>query len=103
MNLNPIGAVSATAPAAGLLPAPGTEETSSATGGFAASLAGQLDKVQQLQGTADTLAVQAATGKLQDVHDYTIAATQAKLATELTVAVRNKALEAFNEIMRMAG
>ena len=30
-----------------------------------------------------------------------IAATQAQLATELTVAVRNKALESFNEIMRM--
>jgi flagellar hook-basal body complex protein FliE len=30
-----------------------------------------------------------------------IAATQAQVATELTVAVRNKAVEAFNDIMRM--
>jgi flagellar hook-basal body complex protein FliE len=30
-----------------------------------------------------------------------IAATQASLATELTVAVRNKAVEAFNSIMSM--
>ncbi len=30
-----------------------------------------------------------------------IAATQAKVATELTVAVRNKAIEAFQEIMRL--
>jgi len=30
------------------------------------------------------------------------AATEASLATELTVAVRNKAVEAFNQIMNMA-
>jgi flagellar hook-basal body complex protein FliE len=30
-----------------------------------------------------------------------IASTEASLATQLTVAVRNKALDAFNEIMRM--
>jgi flagellar hook-basal body complex protein FliE len=30
-----------------------------------------------------------------------IASTQASLATELTVAVRNRAVESFQEIMRM--
>jgi flagellar hook-basal body complex protein FliE len=68
---------------------------------FAALLTKGIDSVQQAQSSADNLAVKAATGDLQDVHDYTIAATQAQLATELTVAVRNKAVEAFSEIMRM--
>ena len=36
-----------------------------------------------------------------DVHDYMIAANEASIATQLTVAVRNKALDAFTEIMRM--
>lgn len=60
-----------------------------------------LQGVQDAQTKADNLAVQAATGDLTDVHDYMIASTQATLMTELTVAVRNKAVEAFNDIMRM--
>ena len=71
--------------------------------GFAQALAGGLQHVQDVQSTADQLGVQAATGDLKDAHDYVIAATQAELTTELTVTLRNKALEAFNEIMRMQG
>lgn len=60
-----------------------------------------LDGVQNLQQTTNELAVKAATGDLTDIHDYTIAAQQSSLAMELTLAVRNKALEAYQEIMRM--
>lgn len=60
-----------------------------------------LDRLEGVQDRADKLAVQAATGDLAAMHDYTIAATEASVTTQLTVAVRNKALEAFNEIMRM--
>jgi flagellar hook-basal body complex protein FliE len=95
-----------TAPIAPIAPPP-TTDVASATGtagageSFAAVLGRGLDSVQQSQSAADGLAVQAATGDLQDVHDYTIAATKAQLATELTVAIRNKAVESFSEIMRM--
>jgi flagellar hook-basal body complex protein FliE len=68
---------------------------------FAGKLSASLETLQRMQTNADNLAVQAATGQLTDVHDYIIAATEASLATQLTVAVRNKALDAFNEIMRM--
>lgn len=69
--------------------------------GFAAVLAASFDQLQGAQASADTLATQAATGDLKDVHDYMIASTEASLATEMVVTIKNKAVEAFNEIMRM--
>jgi flagellar hook-basal body complex protein FliE len=68
---------------------------------FAATLSNGLQRVEAAQDKADSLAIQAATGTLADVHEYTIAANEAQLTTQLTVAVRNKAIEAFNEIMRL--
>jgi flagellar hook-basal body complex protein FliE len=68
---------------------------------FAGAIGQYLQQVESLDRTAATKAIQAATGDLTDIHDYVIAATQAQTATELTTTVRNKALDAFNEIMRM--
>jgi flagellar hook-basal body complex protein FliE len=60
-----------------------------------------IDRLEGVQDRSDQLAVKAATGDLSSIHDYTLAATEASVTTQLTVAVRNRALEAFNEIMRM--
>lgn len=80
---------------AGLAPAGATDGSA-----FTAVL-GNIDRLQELQSTSQGLAVQAVTGDLDDVHDYTIAAARSSLALELTAAVRNKAVDAFTEIMRM--
>jgi flagellar hook-basal body complex protein FliE len=96
MAIAPIGAgfpALPTAPTRGANPADAA--------GFGDQITGALDQLNQLHHNADAMAQQAAVGTLEDVHDYTIAATQASVATELTVAVRNKAVEAFQEIMRM--
>ncbi|MEU4239301.1 flagellar hook-basal body complex protein FliE [Actinoplanes sp. NPDC026619] len=68
---------------------------------FTSMLSKGLESVQATQSKADNLAVQAAEGTLQDPAQYTMAATEAQLAQQLTLAVRNKAVEAFQEIMRM--
>jgi flagellar hook-basal body complex protein FliE len=78
-----------------------TPPVGSAGSDFGAVLGQGLEQLQQVQAKADNLAVQAAAGTLSDPAEYMIASTQASLATQLTVAVRNKALDAFNEIMRM--
>lgn len=101
MPIGPIGPVGPIAvPAVG---APAAPASANPAGGadFAAALGRGLDNLQATQAKADDLAVKAATGSLTDVHEYMIAATEASLTTQLTVAVRNKALDAFNDIMRM--
>ncbi|MDQ1504310.1 MAG: flagellar hook-basal body complex protein FliE [Actinomycetota bacterium] len=87
----------------GAIPAGDSATTAAANGsqGFGQALTKALDGLQGAQAKADHLAVGAATGDLTNVHDYMIAATEASLATQLTVAVRNKAVEAFNQIMNM--
>jgi flagellar hook-basal body complex protein FliE len=68
---------------------------------FAGMLSKGLENVQSTQKKADDLAVQVADGTLQDPAQYTMAANEASLGLQLTLAVRNKALDAFQEIMRM--
>ena len=100
----PIGAVTSalpTLPTQATTGAGATASTAGAGGGFGDKVAQAMDDLQAVHTTADKTAQLAATGRLTDPSEYMIAATQASLATELTVAVRNKAVEAFNSIMSM--
>ena len=75
--------------------------TSTSGGDFASVLSSSLDQLQATQSHADQLAQQAATGDLKDVSDYMIASNEATLATQMVVTIKNQAVNAFNEIMRM--
>jgi flagellar hook-basal body complex protein FliE len=98
MAINAIGQLMG---AGGVPNVTGTQKTGAAAGGFGDKVVDALQSLENAQDKADNLALKAATGDLSDVHDYMIAATEATVQTEFTVAVRNKAVEAFNEIMRM--
>jgi flagellar hook-basal body complex protein FliE len=81
--------------------ASGADQVSGPNTDFAGMLSKGLESVQTSQANASDLAVQVANGSLQDPAQYTMAATEASLGLQLTMAVRNKAVEAFQEIMRM--
>jgi len=68
---------------------------------FAAMVGQGLQSVENLDVSAQNKAIGAATGDLEDVHDYVIAAVEAQTAVELTTTLRNKALESFQQIMGM--
>lgn len=106
MSVAPISAVltssvTPTAYLSSVSPAAGTSAVGATDGAFASTLASSVDSLQAMQSNTDSLAIKAVTGNLADVHDYTIAATESAVAMELTATVRTRAVEAFNEIMRM--
>ena len=102
MSIQPISGVSGTGYLAALNPTSAVSGTGGVTdGGFSDMLSGAVNSLTQAQSTSNELAIKAVTGDLDDVHDYTVASAEAKLQLELTAAVRNKAVDAFTEIMRM--
>ncbi|WP_300682351.1 flagellar hook-basal body complex protein FliE [Nocardioides sp.] len=74
---------------------------SSSSNEFGDMLLQGIDSMESRTDKAADLSVKAATGDLDAIHDYTIAASEAQLATQLTVAVRDKAVSAFQQIMQM--
>ncbi len=74
---------------------------SGATAGSSNGFLDGLNEVQASLDNADKLAGQLASGTITDIHTYMAAATKAELALQMTVAMRDKAVEAYQEIMRM--
>ena len=60
-----------------------------------------LAEVSRIQIEADQASQQLAAGGTEDLHQVMILTEKANLALELTIQVRNKLLEAYQEIMRM--
>ncbi len=92
-NGNHINSLNFTAPAA---------ETSSTHGTFTDALTNALSEANQLQNKADTSIKQMATGEVQDIHQVMVAFEQAKLSMQTLVEVRNKLVEAYQEVSRMS-
>jgi flagellar hook-basal body complex protein FliE len=101
MTIPAIGAMPSVTGTDFLTQVQGTTKTNDAGSGFGATLSGAIDNLQQLQSTSNELSIQAVTGNLNDIHTAMIASTRAQVTLELVAAVRNKGVDAFNEIMRM--
>jgi len=60
-----------------------------------------INKTNQLQQEANQITRDFALGKIDDVHQVTIATEKAQLALNLTISIQNKVVEAYKEIMRL--
>ncbi|EIW18218.1 MULTISPECIES: flagellar hook-basal body complex protein FliE [Pelosinus] len=68
---------------------------------FGEFLTEALGEVNSLQQNAAKASFDLAAGNLQDISQVTIAAEKATIAMQLTMQVRNKVVDAYQEIMRM--
>lgn len=76
-------------------------KTDDVFGSFKDVLSEALNKVNSLQNNAEDLRTKLATGEVNDIHTVMIASEKASLAFQLTTQVRNKLVDAYQEIMRM--
>ncbi len=79
----------------------GAEGAAEAADTFGGAMKRAISEVNNLQSQADDMAVKLASGDGEDVHRAMIAMQKAKLALDLTITVRNKVVEAYQEVMRM--
>lgn len=99
MDIQTVGGVLAR-PAAGQPPTT-PPASAQAIEGFGQALAEALDGLSRLQQEADARALQLAAGQPVELHEVMLAQERASLGLQLAVQVRNKLVEAYQEIMRM--
>jgi len=75
-------------------------QKSETKGGFAQQLESMVGQVNEAQKASGELQVSSIRGEDVAVHDVMIASAQAGLAFDLMVEIRNKLVDAYQELMR---
>jgi len=68
---------------------------------FSQFLSEAIDDGNKLQLKAEQASLDLAAGKVEDVSQVIVATEKASVALQLTMQVRNKVVEAYQEVMRM--
>ncbi len=70
-------------------------------GGFQQALEGAIGSVEGLRGAANQSIERFLAGEGEDLHSTILATQRADLAFEMFMQVRNKVVQAYQEVMRM--
>jgi len=82
-------------------PTPATGIDTGEGGGFGATLKNAINKVDQLQQDSDSATTQLVQGDRQDIHNVMIAVEKADIAFQLMMQVRNKIVNAYQEVSKL--
>lgn len=78
-----------------------TKDLEAGRGGFQQFLGQALDQTIKMQSDAKEETTKFLTGEVDDLHKVMIAEEKAGLAFQLTMQIRNKMVEAYQEVIRM--
>ena len=101
MNLNSVADITLSSHLKGLSKPQASASAQQLGSQFAEALKDSLSEVNRTQLSADHAAEQVATGETKNLHAAMIKMEEADISLRLMVQVRNKAIEAYQEIMRM--
>ena len=79
----------------------GSTKNADKVSNFSDFLNNALEKVNTLQQESTEATNKFITGESDNIHDVMIAGSKADLALQMTLQVRNKVMDAYNEIMNM--
>ncbi len=100
MALDPIAARALASTVAGPAAATPDQGAQAASGSFTSSLKQLLESVDESAGEANS-AVNSMVNGTGDVHHAMLALQKAEMMLQLTVQVRNKLVQAYQDVMRM--
>ncbi len=60
-----------------------------------------IQQAQQAEGQADAMVEQFALGQVDSVHSVMLAVAQAEMAVRMVMEVRDRLIQAYNEVLRM--
>ena len=95
--MNPVSLGRITQPA--LIPQP--KPVSEPAGSFSELLSEAVGRVSQVRNEADQQLLQLLAGEAIDLHRVLLAGEKAGLASQLMMSIRNKVVDAYQEVMRM--
>ena len=96
-----IDAIGFLPPLNALPPENGTDAVRSGAGGFEGWMRTALGETNQLLIDADQQVTRLAMGETDNLHQVMMALDKAKVSFQLMVQVRNKLLEAYQDVLRM--
>lgn len=80
---------------------PAEKETKEETASFTDIFKEALHNVQETQRISEEDNIRVALGEIDDLHTVNLNAKKAAMALDVFVALKNTALDAYNEVMRM--